>query len=225
MKHLLAAVDSHAGEHEAVFAFLGGQRQRYGYFGFQPAGYHMDCSVSRANVRHALSGCDDGAVQIVPMEQSHIPAAIALHTAQTMYCTRSEDNFLNIARTWYLSPYAILINGEMTGFAIMKAGGDTATVDELRLKSERTLPSVIKKLSGVFGNLKFNVAPCDTERAGYLTTLAENWQITRDHMFKFYHEERLRDMMRDAGLPSSAPLYFNGFTLPLPLFMSSPDSV
>jgi len=38
------------------FAELGGQRQRYGYFGFTQGGPHYEMSISTTNTRHALQG-------------------------------------------------------------------------------------------------------------------------------------------------------------------------
>ena len=42
-------------------AVLGGQRQRYEYFGFTRGGSQYKYSVNRSNIRHALKKTDEGA--------------------------------------------------------------------------------------------------------------------------------------------------------------------
>ena len=44
----------------ADFAALGGQRQRYSYFGFEPAGLCGTFGLNSANLRHALPGAGEG---------------------------------------------------------------------------------------------------------------------------------------------------------------------
>ena len=225
MQHMLKAVDDHARELDAVFSVLGGQRQRYGYFGYHPSGYHMDFSISARNVKHALKEADDSCLEIIPMQNEHVAAALELHTSQLMYCTRTPENFLDVAGSWYHKSYAILNKGVFAGFAILKPDGSSVDVSELQLASDDILPDVLKKLVGTFGPAKLTVAPWQRERARCLTSISETWQITRDHMFKFYQEDRLRRILKEAGLPHEAPLGFNGFELPIPVFVSSPDAV
>ena len=46
--------------------FLGGQRQRYNYFGFEQAGMALSCSVGANNVRHALKNVSVSLKSVCP---------------------------------------------------------------------------------------------------------------------------------------------------------------
>lgn len=225
MNHLLNAVDEHARELGAVFSILGGQRQRYGYFGYQPAGYQMSCTLSERNVKHALSHiCDDG-IDIIPMTQAHVSEAITLHESQLVYALRKPDSFIDIAKSWYYIPFAILKDQKMIGFAVLKSEQDCVLVSEIQLYNESNLPSVLKRLSGIYGTVKLTVGAWQNERARYMTDICEVWQIARDHMYKVYREDDLRGILEDAGLSANRSITFDGFELPLPLFVSTPDTV
>ncbi|MBE5774493.1 MAG: GNAT family N-acetyltransferase [Clostridiales bacterium] len=225
MKYLLDAVDEHAREHNAMFAFLDGQRQRYGYFGYKPAGYHMNARLSPNNVRHALSdACDEG-VSILPMRDEDTAFACSLNEKRSLFCTRTPENFRDIAASWYFEPTILLKGEDRIGYAILKPDQDSVTVSELCLSHEADLPAVLKKLSGRYGIINLTVSPFEKERAQFLTGVCEGWQIARNHMFKFYDEAKLRGILKKAGLPHDLPLSFDGFTLPLPLFISAPDAL
>ena len=117
MTNLLGAVDARAKELGAAFAVLGGQRQRYGYYGYVFAGMEMGASFSPANVRHAFAGINEKDYALVPMTQEHVPAALALHNAQPCRCERSEADFIDILRSWSRKPFTLLYKGEVVGFA------------------------------------------------------------------------------------------------------------
>jgi hypothetical protein len=61
-------------------AMLGGQRQRYEYFGFTAAGMAHTYTATSTNVRHALSGVDVGDMEFGPLaagDAEEIAAACA----------------------------------------------------------------------------------------------------------------------------------------------------
>lgn len=73
MHLLMDAVDARAKEMGAAFAVLGGQRQRYQYFGFDHGGYQLHGEFTPDNARHALRGVDAAEYDVTPMTQAHVP--------------------------------------------------------------------------------------------------------------------------------------------------------
>ena len=218
MQHLLGAVDQRAAETDAAYAVLGGQRQRYGYSGYSFSGMHMNGELTTDNVRHALRSADTAGYTLAPMTQEHVPAALALHQAQPCFCERSEADFLRILRSWTSSPYAILHDGTLVGYAALRESDEPCHVGELNA-ADTHLPAALKLLSGRFGDLAITCAPWQTALAGILSEICDDFSISCDHAYKFYHPERVHAAL------GVGRLSFSGFAQPLPLCTPSPDCV
>lgn len=52
MKQLMTNALAEMHEEKADFAVLGGQKQRYEYFGFTPSGTHLNFTLTATNLRH-----------------------------------------------------------------------------------------------------------------------------------------------------------------------------
>ena len=70
MKKLMSNVICDAKAHGLDMLILGGQRQRYGYFGFEPAGLKYSFRVTKTNLRHALNDLDASAFTLRPMTEA-----------------------------------------------------------------------------------------------------------------------------------------------------------
>ncbi|MBR5705384.1 MAG: GNAT family N-acetyltransferase, partial [Deltaproteobacteria bacterium] len=83
------------------FMALGGQRQRYNYYGFEKAGLALTFFVTSANVRHALK--DVIPAEIVPIPKPDSPdmdALYALYEAQPSRVLRPRELFYDTLRTY-----------------------------------------------------------------------------------------------------------------------------
>lgn len=220
MQALLSAVDARAKELGAAFSVLGGQRQRYGYYGYVFAGMQMGGSLTRDNVRHAMRDVDVAGYALLPMTQAHVPAALALHDAQPCRCERSEAAFPDILRSWDCEPWAVMQGNTLVGFASLSASGGRCHIGELVVQDEHLSPA-LKLLVITHGTLEITAAPWQTHLAKTLTAVCEGWRITGPHAYKFYDAQRVCSAL---GAPEGS-LSFDGFSLPLPLCVPSPDCV
>lgn len=225
MKLLMGAVDQCARDHQATFAVLGGQRQRYGYFGFQTAGYQLTGRIIEKNIRHGLSHVDESMIEIVPMTDQQVGFALSLYESQPFYSLRPANRFLDITRSWHYEPIAILHNSQMVGYALLKPEGDHASISEIMLADESLLPAALKKLCAPYATVQITAAPWHKTLARTLTGLCEDWNIHPSHMFKIYREDFLRSALNQAGLDGHRPIEFDGFEYPLPLFVHSADTI
>ena len=135
MKELMAMQISEAKRRGMDFMALGGQRQRYQYFGFSLYGGEISFSVTRANARHALP--KDTLFSFAPATERHAEKMAALNERQTLYCQR--PRYWDAVRTYNGTPYVILEGDRFAGYLIVL--GDRIT--ELRLERENDLPAVI----------------------------------------------------------------------------------
>ncbi len=97
------------------FVALGGQRQRYGYWGFEKCGVGVEFHVNGANVRHALipragESSENDALHFIPVDedQSNALDIIArLQENQPLFCVRARERLCDILHTYCARPYLI----------------------------------------------------------------------------------------------------------------------
>lgn len=143
-----------------ALAMLSGLRQRYAYFGFEKAGQTISLTLTSRNFElgnpAAVAAVAAAAsLQLCPMEPSHLPAARALHAAQTVCwgrhadasasCDSSESSspdseFMLVMSAWNARPYVALdhTTGDVVGYLVggaaagVQGGGRTADPSKLQ---------------------------------------------------------------------------------------------
>ena len=118
-------------------SWLGGQRQRYGYSGYEKSGVYYRLTLSQTNVRHALGSADFG-IDFRPLERedhTHLQGAIGLHDAQPFRGVRAAHRFYDLLLSWGHRPYvARSRDGRMIGYLVAQA--DRTCVTELLAVNE-----------------------------------------------------------------------------------------
>lgn len=206
---MMALADQRAKELGAACAVLGGQRQRYQYYGFDHAGYQLRASLETVNVRHALRNVQTDQLQVVPMAQEHAQKALALMERQPCYCVRSEKALLEILRTWYNEPFAVMKDGVFAGFGTLRKNPDHCHIAELLLENEADFPSVMKLLSGMYGDLSICAAPWERARAKWLSAVCEEYSVQPAGQIKVYDGAQISEICAnlDGFLSGMQPLY------------------
>ena len=206
---MMALADSRAKELGAACAVLGGQRQRYQYYGFDHAGYQLRAQLETVNVRHALRDVQTDRWRIIPMEQAHVSPAIALMERQPCWCVRGEEAFADILRSWYNKPFAVLKDGVFAGYGTLRKNPDACHVAELLLQDEADFAAVMKLLSGMHGDLSICAAPWERTRARWLSTVCEEYSVSPAAQIKVYDSSQVDEICKklDGFLSGMQPLY------------------
>ena len=161
MKKLMEMLLDDCKKRDYDMVFLGGQRQRYGYFGFEPACICSDYVLTPNSVRHALENVDDseiGFTEITDGMEKELDFAWELANTQVLHGGRSREDFLRIMHSWNQKLWLVTGNDMPLGYVM----GDGC---EIVLKDETQLPCVLKALQRRSGkNLTITVAPHDTGR-------------------------------------------------------------
>lgn len=216
MQLLMDAVDAKAEELGAACAVLGGQLQRYQYFGYDRYGYELRGRMTRDNARHALGGLDVTAYEMMPMTQAHVAQAMAMHARQACRCERSEAAWLDVLRSWNNEPFALKKEGRIIGTGAMRQDKDEICISELLLEDERDFPAAMKLIGAKGETVAVSAAPWERQRAKWLAHVCERVAVQPNEMFKFY----------DRGALESACASLDGF-LPqaMALYVAPPDCV
>ena len=142
MKQLMALMLEDSRKREYDMLFLGGQRQRYQYFGFETACICAEYTMTASSVRHALADADDSGVvftEITRDMERELMFTWELANKQTLHGGRPKDEFLNIMHSWNSRFRLITVDGTWSGYVMGNVG-------ELVLTDENLLPRVIKAL-------------------------------------------------------------------------------
>ena len=103
---------------------LGGQRQRYGYFGYEVCGVGVELQLGKRNLRHCFS--EPSEIRFEPLDDGRagrLEASRALHDAQPVRAERPAGDFHRVLRSWRAVPYAALREGELAGYVVVSLDG------------------------------------------------------------------------------------------------------
>ena len=126
MRHCVEAMR----EEGYPLSWLGGQRQRYGYYGYEKCGINYQLSLAPINVRHVFGDGDLG-IEFRPLERqdrTHLQGVIGLHDAQPIRGVRPRERFYNMLLSWYDKPHiALSPDSRMIGYVVANGNGDRIT--------------------------------------------------------------------------------------------------
>lgn len=180
--HMIRLMDMQAKKAEADgidIMLLGGQRQRYEYYGYSPCGAQYGYTITSANIRHALKNvCADG-IAFVPFSQAeahNIDSAHALYLRQPITDARPREDFEIILRSWNCTPYLVMNNDACIGYVV--ASG-TDSFSEMVLTESGQIKPVIKAWFSAFGISRLNIAApsYDAPLNRALASFAEGYHI------------------------------------------------
>lgn len=187
MQLLLTKIREEMREEGCQFSALGGQRQRYGYAGFEVAGMEMHCDLTRANVKHAYRNVSDDGIRILPLgpDDPLLGEAYALSAARTHGADRTEAGFYDLLRSWRGEPYALRIQGEFGGYLSVVREGSQVRVQEMLLAGTPFLPAVYQACMNYFEaeTLSFGLDLSDRKALEELCDVCEGYQLSFNHSY------------------------------------------
>lgn len=155
MKLLMKETISRLKKEGYAFAFLGGQRQRYAYWGFQACGTQMYFSWNQANLKHSLPVAKEDRIRLVPMapDSEQCKEAWQLWNREPVRVERAEEAFYDILCSWQGKPYACYKQGRFAGYMVLllEEEKESGRILELVLKEGVQAPSVLHALADCLG--------------------------------------------------------------------------
>ena len=172
---------------------LGGQRQRYGFSGFENGGIAFGYSVRQANVRHAMADVDASALTLHDAVEADVPLLHALYDAQIVAGARSEADFLTILGSYGHRTVTVERDGEPVGYLCVS--GDGLAVDELVTASPSLILPTVKRYAQQQKApvLHIAAAPHDVALNRLLAPICESDAITPCCMLRVLRPERVLD--------------------------------
>lgn len=167
-------------------SILGGDRQRYGYFGYEPFGLNYNFSISRRSMSHT-KGADYKtpfrAVKLTPADTDDLAKIKALGERNGIYAERPMDSIFDILCSWRNEPYSVYLNDEFKGyFSKEKYGGGVSEVFAVDVNDLQDIFLCALDVTGSDG-LDIDAAPYDTQVCDYMAKICRGSD--------FNHSERV----------------------------------
>ena len=189
MKKLLGMAIEDAKTRDIDILALAGQRQRYGYFGFENAGTNFEFVLSRSNIRHCLGEIDCSQITLKPMAEAteaELDTAHSLYERKVFHGIRTREEFPIIMRTWSSPCFLIYKKGIMIGYAF-------GPFYELILENEADFPLAVKAFfeKENITETEITVHTYQTQRAAYLAGICESSKIVTAEMISILNWKKV----------------------------------
>jgi predicted acetyltransferase len=243
MKALMNAALEDMERDGVTFSCLAGQRQRYGYFGYRPAGTRITFTVDSQNLRHTAYTFerDLSLRRVDPGDSELLDAIFALHERKPAYFTRPRARLFDILSSWDSEIRAISSGGRLIGYFVLRQGDDPSCADmeiselypELDANTWLSAMSLLLRETPDGQALSVTVQPFERELLRIFASFAESYEITPAYMYRVFDQARFSSAF--AALTQSLPKNETPRdecdtllrTIPLfsPIFMEAADEV
>lgn len=165
---------------------LGGARQRYEHFSYEPAGVQFAFNYSKNNVKRTLGADRKTKFKAVMLKESdtEIFEEISnIYNSRAFKSERTAEKMYDILRTWKAIPYAVFDADEFKGwFALNEASN---YVYEIGYKNDEYIEELILATLETSGSesIKIVVPPFDKALSKYLALNCEYYDIGHAEQF------------------------------------------
>ncbi|MDR1445198.1 MAG: GNAT family N-acetyltransferase [Treponema sp.] len=175
-----------------VLSCLGGQRQRYEYFGFTPAGIQTVFECRRSNIRHTLGKDFSSPFSVRPLNNGdgELAEICRFHRSKAARFEREEEKIFDILSSWKNRIFAFRDGSGVAGYLVYNAGENT--IPEINLEE----PALMAQALGCFLNhlgktgdrdlVYVNAQPWETAKLEALSAFAEDYRVTTAYSFAVF---------------------------------------
>jgi len=181
-------------KNKAELGFLGGQRQRYAYFSFEPAGVSFDFSFNTSNVRHCFEKGlkNDYEIRKLTPEDTYAFEEIEkLLQSELFYVPHDISCIYDVLCSWSAIPYGLFDSGVFKGFFTVSKDYDDImgykAVDRESLK--KLILAAFETLDK--NRLTFRTPAFYKDAVSFFTETAENLSMSHAECFTILSFERV----------------------------------
>lgn len=181
------------GKNGVDVAYLGGQRQRYGYFGFESSGTVYRFNFSRSAYRHSLKAmpCGLEISELQPDDIESIENIDRLYSRLPVRSNRATENYNDILRSWRDRPYILKKDGEFVGYFVLDH--HKTCVCECDVVDKKYYPNLVAAALEYTEerSLTFVVAPFEKDKLEFFTKTSDGFNVDGCEMILVYNFEKV----------------------------------
>jgi predicted N-acetyltransferase YhbS len=169
-----------------VFSCLGGQRQRYEYFGFTPAGIQVVFECRRANIRHFLGRDPSPDLSLRQLKEGdgELEDIYRFHQTKAARFERDRGKFFDILSSWKNRVFVLMDKNRFAGYMIYNDAENTLA--EINLadpgRAAEALACFLNS-SGEKNGVSVNVQPWETDKLEAFAAFAEDYRLSTAYSF------------------------------------------
>lgn len=164
-------------------SILGGQRQRYGYFGYDSVGVGANVDITPTNLRHCFANVPFRKLEIRTVEDSDtelIDEIYALFCTRPIRSLRSRERFPDICRSWSSPLRAVLDGDKLIGYYV-------ADMKELTLYDMADFNDVVRNHVRNFGSVGLMVPSWDKKLLEAAMRICESTRFCTFFQFNIFN--------------------------------------
>lgn len=178
------------------YSVLGGDRQRYGYFGYEPVGFNYRFVIDKTNMKHVFSADekkDFRAVEITPDDKDILGQVGSLYRSAPYHYERCNEKLYDILRSWDSFPYAVFEGEKFVGYFVTDY--ERKDVREIEAVNRGDILNMVACVMETLntGSVGFNVPPFEIEKAEFLARICCDSRIHNTEMINIFNFGRFID--------------------------------
>lgn len=144
MRKIMEHILEESKKKEYDYLYLDGTRQRYGYYGFSPAGERIKVTITKSNVFHGLKNINTGEIEFIELseENKFSKEALSIHEKRKIKFERTNPGFATIALSFGGQGYLVLKRGQIIGYLIKDS--ETGDITDIFCENEDNIYGLIK---------------------------------------------------------------------------------
>ncbi|NLB36227.1 MAG: GNAT family N-acetyltransferase [Clostridiales bacterium] len=178
----------------ADLGFLGGQRQRYAYFSFEPAGISCDFSFNTSNIKHCF---EKGFInnyevkRLTPKDTYAFREIEMLLNGEPFYIPHEMSGIYDVFCSWSAIPYAIFDSGVFKGFFTVNKELDD--IVSYKAVDRQSLKKLILAAFEVLGtnSLTFRTPAFYKDAVSFFSDTAESLAMRHSECYTVLNFERV----------------------------------
>ncbi|MCL2479615.1 MAG: GNAT family N-acetyltransferase [Treponema sp.] len=183
-----------------VFSCLGGQRQRYEYFGYTHSGCAYNFTVREPNIRHSLGADWKTGLEVKPVfaaDTAMLDKIRNMHENKNARLFRNPDRFFDIISSWDGEIFAVTENGRFEGYYICRPG--SWDVSEINMEHPERIKEVLglllrrRREIGAQESVAVSAGPHETEKIAVLSGFAESCRQSSAYQFNILDFKRFTE--------------------------------
>lgn len=167
-------------ERNADYSVLGGQRQRYGYFSFAPAGFEHSFTFNAQNLKHVY-GADYGAeltaVKVEESDTQSIEFIKSLYASNPDKFIRPEAKYYDYLVSWRQVPYVFKDGNTPVGYCIYTY--DMCNITEIKAVDDNSFRKLLAAafITSSQKEIRLEIPAYEKEYLEYLSQVTEGHSI------------------------------------------------
>ncbi len=213
MRKLMEAAVSDMDQDGCDLSVLGGQRQRYGYYGYEKGGSILSFHLTKTNLRHTLRGQEPPDVSFhciaAAPDSKHTPDSLfdqnqtlmdtvawmhEAHAAQPVFLRREKADFLTILTSWNCSVWVACEKQLPAGYMVINPNG---SVSEFITTDNGCAQNIAAAWLQQHSDeeLVIQVQPSQTKICVQMAQICEYWHLDLAYMYRIMNWPRVLKAM------------------------------